>query len=75
VSLWWRDPGSKVVAKIKTRFSKIWRAMDSPQEIALRIRKHSSHSRETNRGPLKATEPMPSNQRRYSEGKIITDVG
>ncbi|XP_031564706.1 uncharacterized protein LOC116300082 [Actinia tenebrosa] len=41
--------------------------MDSPQEIALRIRNRSSHSKDASRGPLKATHPLPSNQRRFSE--------
>lgn len=44
--------------------------MDSPHTDLLgRIRRHSTHSRERNKGPMKATKDAIANQRRSSEGK------
>lgn len=42
--------------------------MDTEKDFIQAIRRHSTHSRESARGPLKATEAVIANQRRFSEG-------
>lgn len=43
--------------------------MDSEKDFIHAIRRHSTHSRETVRGPLKATDATIATPRRFSEGK------